>query len=199
MKRLFLLSLLFANISVVFAQEITIEADMTETKFERTLKIFEGYTYYDFEFVTEEGVTLDIEIIEKEFVNGKLEKEKVYFDSKNMPTALKSNAVPVTILAKSISDDTYKMLYRFYNAQTISRLFDLNREDMYDFKIFVGMGGKYTFDKTYLFSAIVKPIKISENTYRDCDFSLEMDKYDQWYEIFGIDRYFVYEIKFYKG
>jgi len=116
-----------------------------------------------------------------------------------MPAALKSNTVPVTILARSISDDMYKMLYRFYNAQTVSRLFDLKREDMYDFNIFVHIGQEFTFDKTYLFSAIVKPLKIAENTYRNCDFSLEKDRYDQWYEIFGIDRYFVYEIKFYKG
>lgn len=73
MKRLFLLSLFFVNISVVFAQEITLEAEenMDGTKFEQTLRMFEGYVYYDFKLVGEEDTMFDFQIIEKEFVNGK--------------------------------------------------------------------------------------------------------------------------------
>lgn len=198
MKRFLLLALFFANISAIYAQEISIKPEMNETNFEQTLRSFEGYTYYNFMFVSNKDAALNFEIVEKEFVNGKLEKEKVYFDSKVIPTAQKGNTVPVSILAKGISDNIYKQLFRFYDFASLIREFDLKKEDQYAFKIFVNEAQKFTFDKTYLFSAIVKPIKIAENTYRDCDFAAYTDKYDQWYEIFGLDRYFVYEIKFYR-
>lgn len=181
----------------VYSQEISIQYERTETKFEEALKAFEGYSYYNFNFVTNDTKSLNFEIIEKEFVNGKLTNEKVYFDSKLVPSNLKSSAIPVTILSKSISNDNYKLLYQFYEVFNLNRNFDLKNEDRYHFKIFINEAQKFTFNKKYLFSAIVKPIKIAENTYRNCDFSGAIDKYDLWYEIFELDRYFIYEIKFY--
>ncbi|UUV22027.1 hypothetical protein [Paenimyroides aestuarii] len=181
----------------VFSQEIHIESKMNETKFENALKNFEGYTYYSFDFVTAETSSLHIEIIEKEYVNGKLVKEISCFNSNKMPVDTSNERIPFTILAKSNSDINYRIQYQFYDFINLYRNHDLKREDRYAFKIFINEAQKFTFNQKYLFSAIVKPIKIDENTFRNCDFAKEMDKYDQWYEIFGIDRYFIYEIKFY--
>jgi len=181
----------------IFSQEISIKSKMDETKFENAVKAFEGYTYYNFEFISEDNSTVNFEIIEKEFVDGEITNEKVYFDSKSVPSNLKSSIIPVTIISKSISNDNYKLLYQFYEVFNLNRIFDLQEEDRYDLKLFINESQKFNPKTTYLFSAIVKPIKISENTYRYCDFASVMDKYDQWYEIFGLDRYFIYEVKFY--
>ncbi len=181
----------------VFSQEISIQTEMDETKFEKTLKTFEGYSYYNFKFVTNETASLNFEIIEKEFVQGELKNEKVYFDSKNVLSNLIGNSISTTILAKSTSDTNYKMMLQFYEFYSLIRNFDLNNEDQYHFKIFINEAQKFTYNQVYLFCAIVKPVKIAENTYRDCDFAAAIDKYDKWYEIFGLDRYFVYEIRFY--
>lgn len=190
--------ILFFLISVSsYSQEISIQYERAESKFEDALKAFEGYSYYNFNFVTNDTKSLNFEIIEKEFVNGKLTNEKVYFDSKLVPSNLKSTKIPVTILSKSISNDNYKLLYQFYEVYNLNRNFNLNIEDQYNFKIFINLDQKFTLDKKYLFAGIVKPIEIAENTYRNCDFAIAIDKYDKWYEIFGLDRYFIYEIKFY--
>ncbi len=181
----------------IFSQEISIKSKMDETKFENVLKAFEGYTYYNFDFVTSKTSPLNFEIIEKEYVNGKLKKESIYFDSKNTPSNLVGSTIPVTILAKSTSDANYRLLYQFYEVFNLNRNYDLKKEDRYAFKIFINEAQKFSYNQKYLFSAIVKPIKINENTYRNCDFAIAIDKYDQWFEIFGLDRYFIYEIKFY--
>lgn len=192
-----LLFLLLLNCFNNYSQEISIQSEMDETKFEKTLKFFEGYSYYNFKFVTNETKNLNFEIIEKEFVQGELKNEKVYFDSKNVVSNLIGNSVSTTILAKSTSDTNYKMMLQFYEFYNLIRNFDLNVEDRYHFKIFINGAQEFTYNKKYLFCAIVKPIKISENMYRDCDFTVAVDKYDKWYDVFSLDRYFVYEIKFY--
>ena len=181
----------------IFSQEISIKSKMEITDFEKALNSFEGYVYYNFEFISEDDSIINFEIIEKEFVNGKLTNEKVYFDSKSVPSNLKSSVIPVSILSKSISNDNYKLLYQFYEVFNLNRIFDLQEEDRYDLKLFINESQIFNPKTTYLFSGIVKPIKISENTYRYCDFAIAMDEYDQWYDIFGLDRYFIYEIKFY--
>ncbi|SEH78092.1 hypothetical protein SAMN02927937_01399 [Paenimyroides aquimaris] len=197
MKKIALSILAIIYSLTVFSQEISIQTEMDETKFEQTLKTFEGYSYYNFKFVTNETASLNFEIIEKEFVQGELKNEKVYFDSKNVLSNLIGNSISTTILAKSTSDTNYKMMLQFYEFYSLIRNFDLNNEDQYHFKIFINEAQKFTYNQVYLFCAIVKPIKIAENTYRDCDFAAAIDKYDKWYEIFGLDRYFVYEIRFY--
>mgnify|MGYP003575953288 CR=1 FL=1 len=181
----------------IFSQEISIKSKMDETKFENAVKSFEGYTYYNFDFVTSKTSPLNFEVIEKEYVNGKLKKESTYFDSKNTPSNLLGSTIPVTILAKSTSDANYRLLYQFYEVFNLNRNYDFIKEDRYSFKIFINETQKFSYNQKYLFSAIIKPIKVNETTYRNCDFSIATDKYDQWFEIFGLDRYFIYEIKFY--
>lgn len=181
----------------IFSQEISIKSKMDETKFENAVKSFEGYTYYNFDFVTSKTSPLNFEVIEKEYVNGKLKKESTYFDSKNTPPNLLGSTIPVTILAKSTSDANYRLLYQFYEVFNLNRNYDFIKEDRYSFKIFINETQKFSYNQKYLFSAIIKPIKVNETTYRNCDFSIATDKYDQWFEIFGLDRYFIYEIKFY--
>ena len=181
----------------IFSQEISIKSKMDETKFENAVKAFEGYTYYNFDFVTSKTSPLNFEIIEKEYVNGKLKKENIYFDSKNTPPNLLGSTIPVTILAKSTSEESYRLLFQFYEVFNLNRNYDLKEQDRYSFKIFINEAQKFSYNQKYLFSAIVKPIKVNETTYRNCDFAIAMDKYDQWYDIFGLDRYFIYEIKFY--
>lgn len=181
----------------VFSQEIRIESKIEENKFENALKAFEGYVYYNFDFVTSKTTPLNFQITEKEYVYGKLTKESICFDSKNTPSNLLGTKIPVTILAKNTSDVNYRLLYQFYEVFNFNRNYDLKKEERYSFKIFINQAQKFSYNEKYLFSAIVKPIKINENTYRNCDFAIAMDKYDQWFEIFGIDRYFIYEIMFY--
>ena len=41
-------------------------------------------------------------------------------------------------------------------------------------------------------------IKIGDNLYRYCDFNSALNEYENWYSVFGLDQYVVFEIKFYE-
>lgn len=71
------------------------------------------------------------------------------------------------------------------------------KKNQHSFRIFINKAQKFKLNTSYLFAGIIKPIKVDENTYRDCDFNIALDKYEQWYDVFGLDHYYIYEIKFY--
>lgn len=193
----YLLSILLFPLTI-FAQEIHIESKMdNETAFERDLKAFENIVYYNFDFVSDQEKNLHFQIIEKEFDKGILTQDKIYFDSKNVPEQLLSNTVSVGLLSKYTSSENYKSMMRFYNIFSMNRNYELEEQNQHSFKIFINVAQKFQLNKTYLFAGIIKPIKIDVNTYRDCDFSIALDKYEQWYDVFGLDHYYIYEIKFY--
>src|SRR5690554_4117691 len=180
------------------AQEIRIESKMeNETTFENVLKSFENIVYYNFDFVSDEEKEVAFQIIEKEFVKGKLNQEKIYFDTKNIPEQFLSNKISVRLLSKYTNSENYKTMMRFYNSINMMRNFNVQENDKYSFKIFINLAQKFQLNQTYLFAGIIKPVKIDDNTYRDCDFNAAKDKHEQWYVIFGLDHYYIYEIKFY--
>lgn len=196
MKILYILLLIFIQFTVK-SQEITIENRMNPSKFEEVLQNFEGYKFYHFNFNSDTDI--NFEITEKEFVNGILINESVFLNSNSIPESIIQNkkSVSTAVLARSTSDKNYKMNLQLFDFVNRHRNFDLKKEENYYFKIFINVDQKMVCNKTYLFFGIVKPIKINENTYRDCDFALAIDKYDKWFDIFGLERYFTYEIKFY--
>src|SRR5690606_18553345 len=99
------------------AQEIRIESKMeNETNFENDLKSFENIVYYNFDFVSDEEKEVAFQIIEKEFVIGKLNQEKIYFDTKNIPEQFLSNKISVRLLSKYTNSENYKTMMRFYNS-----------------------------------------------------------------------------------
>lgn len=180
------------------AQEITIHSKMdNETTFERNLKAFDRIVYYDFDFVSDSEKILHFQIIEKEFLNGALNKEKVYFDTKSIPEQMLSNKIPISLFSKYVKTDNYRMLMNLSKDINLIRNFEIQENDKYSFKIFINQAQKFKLNETYLFAGIIKPIKINETTYRNCDFNSAIDQYEKWYDIFGLDHYYIYEIKFY--
>lgn len=180
------------------AQEITIHSKMdNETAFERNLKAFDGIVYYDFDFISDSEKILRFQITEKEFLNRKLTKEKIYFDTKSIPEQMLSTKTSVNLLSKYSQENNYRVLMNFYENINMIRNFEIQENDKYSFKIFINQTQKFKLNKTYLFAGIIKPIKINETTYRNCDFNSAIDQYEKWYDVFGLDHYFIYEIKFY--
>lgn len=180
------------------AQEITIHSKMdNETAFERNLKAFDRIVYYDFDFVSDSEKILHFQIIEKEFLNGTLNKEKVYFDTKSIPEQMLSNKIPISLFSKYVKTDNYRMLINLSKDINLIRNFEIQENDKYSFKIFINQAQKFKLNETYLFAGIIKPIKINETTYRNCDFNSAIDQYEKWYDVFELDHYYIYEIKFY--
>ena len=178
---------IFTKLFIVFffntsmAQNIKIEHLSNPSDFEKALISFEEYVYYDFDFVSDSGKKIYFQIIQKEFTHGKFEKEIIYFDSKTLPEVFKSDRIPFTILSKKVDDLNYKLMFKFYKSITSNRKYKTNSNEPNSFKIFVNHSQTFAINKFYLLGGIVKPVKVDENLYRDCDFNSALDKYQNWY------------------
>ena len=89
-------------------------------------------------------------------------------------------------------------MFKFYKSITSNRKYKTNSNEPNSFKIFVNQSQTFALNKFYLLGGIVKLVKVDENLYRDCDFNSALDKYQNWYEVFGLDHYVIFEIKFYE-
>ena len=74
--------------------------------------------------------------------------------------------------------------------------FELDDSKKFSIKHFFNQNMSFNKSKKALLFALVKPIKIDKNTYRDCDFALGKDKPEEWYKTFGINDYVTIEIVF---
>lgn len=200
MNKIIWITLSFFCATTLFSQTIKIVAiQQPQSNFERALQDFEKIRFYDFKFVNKtEASKVNYKIIVTEFVNGKPISQEVFIESKPEISFYNfvNNELPFSIFSKYESETKHKMMFGISTILKHTRSFDLDKKDDFDLKMLVSPRSEFELGKTYPFCALVKPVKIAENTYRNCDFNAEIDRYKEWFNIFGIDRYIVFEIRF---
>ena len=198
MKNFILILIIFISLDS-FAQKITLQAkENNESNFDKALRNLDNISFYDFKFVDNaESKSLKYKVILTEFIKGIEVSQVVFIESNpNLPIGnFENKELPFSIISK-FSDDRLKIMFTIAKVINYKKTFELKNEDRFDFNIFVNPKSEFEINKKYLFCAIIKPIKISENTYRNCDFNSAIDDYKDWYTIFGLDKYYIFEIEF---
>lgn len=189
---------LFSNL--FYSQTIQIKpSTATESNYEKALMVFEGTKFYDFKFINTTKINNPkYRLILSEYVDGKVISEKdLIVSNPNIPIGnFKNMELQFSILSKYTQENNYKIMFSVEKSLNYIKVFDVDQNDKFDLKMFANAKSEFEIGKKYLLCAIVKPIKIDENTYRDCDFNAESEEYKDWFSIFGINKYYTFEILF---
>lgn len=183
-----------------YSQTIQIKTSaQTESNFEKSLMAFEGMKFYDFKFINTTKVNNpNYRIILSEYVNGKVISQKdLIVSNPNLPIGNFKNAeLQFSILSKYTGEKNFKIMFTIDKTLNYIKVFDVDQDDKFDLKMFANPTSEFEIGKKHLLCAIVKPIKIAENTYRDCDFNSASEDYKDWFRVFGLNKYYTFEILF---
>lgn len=180
------------------AQSFSIERpENNSEKFQKLILELENISFENFNFINNEhNLNPKYKILITEYLNGVIENENVLFETNETFGNFIDNKLSFSIIGKLISNNEYKILFNINSNLFIKQNFELIEANNFEIKHFFNQNMNFIPGEKTLLFAVVKPIKISDNYYRSCDFNAEKQNSDKWFETFGIDNYITIEIVF---
>lgn len=182
------------------AQSFSIKKPENNTeKFQNLLMEIEDVSFENFKFISEEkNQKHNYKLLLSRYINGILSEENFLFESNpNLNWGnFENNELDFSIIGKAINKDEYKIIFNINTNIYLKQTLNLDEAEKFSIKHFFNQKMDFIKGKKTLLFALVKPIKIDKNTYRDCDFNLEKDKPEQWFTTFGTNDYVIIEIFF---
>lgn len=199
MKKLILI-LIFPITQHITAQNFSIVKPENNTeKFEQLLMNIEDISFENFKFISEEtNQKNNYKLVITHYKEGTKIDEKILFESNSNLNFgnFENNELDFSIIGKSINDKEYKIIFNINKNLYLKQSFELDGSKKFSIKHFFNQKMSFIQGEKSLLFALVKPIKIDANTYRDCDFGLKKDEPQEWFKTFGINDYVIIEIIF---
>lgn len=192
---LFLISFHFTE-----AQNFSVKKPENNTeKFQNLFMKIEDVSFENFKFLSEEkNQKYNYKIIITQYTNGIKKGENVLFETNYESNIghFENNELDFSIIGKAINKEEYKIIFNINTNIYLKQTLNLVEAEKFIIKHFFNQKMDFIKGKKTLLFALVKPLKIDTNLYRDCDFATGKDKPEEWYKTFGINDYVTIEIIF---